>query len=213
MAATIGGWPLLFRRSASVATHSSAASKSPVEADKALPVLLKTCIGRICACGAIPPFTETLAVLVDALITPIAAALAIAVPCAQPALIPSCLELQTGLPELDASAQLRATLLLGSVFSKGSIISFFPLEQKLAPPLLAVEKQAPGSTFALPSAGCRSSTPVSRRAMTTPFPSTVLGLPEPIVVVLTCLDEVLLKEKDIALFRLLNAVEEGAVTA
>ena len=49
--------------------------------------------------------------------------------------------------------------------------------------------------------------------MTTPFPSAVLGLPEPIVVVLTCLDEVLLKEKSIALFRLLNPVEEGAVTA
>ena len=47
--------------------------------------------------------------------------------------------------------------------------------------------------------------------MTTPVPSAVLGLPE--VVVLTCLSEVLLKEKSIAVFRLLNPVEEGAVTA
>ena len=49
--------------------------------------------------------------------------------------------------------------------------------------------------------------------MTTPFPSAVWGPPEPIVVVLTCLDAVLLKEKSIALFRLLNPVEEGTVTA
>ena len=151
-----------------------------------------------------PPRTSTLPVLAEDNNLPIVAALAIAVPCSQPELTPTALELHTA-----TSAQLRATLLLGSVLSKASI-TLFPLEQKLAPPLLAVEKQAPGSTFAFPNAGCRSSTPVSRSAMTTPFPSAVLGLPE--VVVLTCLNEVLLKEKSIALFRLLKAVEEGTVT-
>ena len=151
-----------------------------------------------------PPFTETLAVLADAFIMPIAAALATAVPCSQPALIPSCLELQTRTPELVASEQLRATLLVGSVLSNPSI-ALFPLEQKLAPPLLAVEKQAPGNTFAFPNAGCLSSTPVSRSAITTPLPAAVL--------VLICLDEVLLKEKSTALFRLLNASEDGTASA
>ena len=190
-------------------THSSAANKSPEEADMEFPLLLNTWMGSICACGAMPPRTSTLPVLADEDSLLIVAALAIAVPCSQPALTPTALELHPGTFELVASAQLRATLLLGSVLSKASI-TLFPLEQKLAPPLLAVEKQAPGSTFAFPNAGCRSSTPVSRSAMTTPFPSAVLGLPE--VVVLTCLNEVLLKEKSIALFRLLKAVEEGAVT-
>ena len=63
-----------------------------------------------------PPFMEVLLVPLEADVAPITAALAMAVPCSQPALMPSCLELQTGLPELVASAQLRATLLVGSVF-------------------------------------------------------------------------------------------------